>query len=161
MISDSLWNNYMSEINQAKQSNLVERITNKLKVKSVRTQAQRWDDINEVNYTVRDGYNMEVSIMIFDVICAVTGVINFDNAIRAIRVIKNFVPTPVKAKLPKPVIKSPKPSPKPKAKVVNFKLECKECKDVKDIRHDFYKGRRICKSCYSKQVVNKRKGMIS
>jgi len=147
----------MSEINQAKQSNLVERITNKLKVKSVRTQAQRWDDINEVNYTVRDGYNMEVSIMIFDVICAVTGVINFDNAIRAIRVIKNFVPTPVKAKLPKPVIKSPKPSPKPKAKVVNFKLECKECKDVKDIRHDFYKGRRICKSCYSKQVINRRK----
>ena len=157
-MNNNMFDDMMFGLNQAKTSNLAER---KLplkgqKMKSIRTNALRWDDTNQVNYSVHDGYNMEVSVMIFDVICAVTGVINYDNAIRAIRVIKNFVAEPVKFKVLKPKIK-PIIVKKIKPKVVNFQLECKTCKDVKDVRYDFYKGRLECKECYKQSVIQKRR----
>ena len=157
---------------QRKQAMSAPRVRPKVgyKCKSIRTQSCKFDQDKYAatgvrsNYMINDGYNMEVSVMLFDIICCVTGVVNFNNAYRTIRVMRNFdgcgdhdlnkLPPmdhcyPAKKKLGRP----PKPS-----KVVNFQLECSHCNDVKDIRYDFYKHQTsICKSCYIKRVINKRK----
>ena len=144
----------------------------KPKMKTVRTFKWQFDPESFAKngkegstYPVYGGYNRELSVLLFDVICAVTHSITFNNAVQTIAIMKNYIPNKLKSMNQKPIkyekpTKRSKPTPKlpgrPKQIVIDFQIECKECKDVKDIRTDFYKGRLVCKSCYSKQVVKAR-----
>ena len=142
-------------------------------MKSIRTHNWQFDpelykvtkDITSSTYSTPDGFNKEISVMIFDIICAITKSVTFDNAVQTIAIMKNYIFNKLKSMNQKPIkyekpTKRSKPTPKlpgrPKQIVIDFQIECKECKDVKDIRTDFYKGRLVCKSCYSKQVVKAR-----
>jgi hypothetical protein len=98
-------------------------------------------------YGVYDGYNTDVSKLLFHVICAITGERNEWNNDLAIHVIKHFVPEPVEQ--PKPI--TPEPIP------VKHQRVCKYCNTTRDIRKDFYKNRIKCKKCVVKQIIEKRK----
>jgi hypothetical protein len=165
MTVESMWAENQFSIQQNVASNMAdrERPTSGQKMKSIRTQACKFDKDKykdtgiRSNYMINDGYNMEVSVMMFDIICAITGVVNFNNAIRAISVIRNFPeqPKPIKHQIapeqPEPIVEYNNPKP-------HFKIECGVCKDVKDIRYDFYKNRKlICKSCYISRQIQRRK----
>jgi len=125
--------------------------TIKPKMKSVRTNKWILDpekykenkDVSSSTYPVYGGYNKELSVLLFDVICAVTHSITFDNAVQTIAIMKNYIPKIIKPKRPK--VDKPVPE--------QFQLVCHTCSTIRDIRHDFYKGRLICKPCFSKQVT--------
>ena len=151
MFSKIMHDNWIDSI-----SGKVDRIKSIIptKMKTVRTFQWKIDPemyanngIEGATYPVYDGYNKELSVLLFDLVCHLTGSITFDNAIHTIQIMKNYIPKPIKPKKPK----IDKPIPK------QFQINCNKCNTVKDIRVDFYKGRLICKKCFSKQVVNRRK----
>ena len=156
-MQDNMFTDMMYQAFQGSMSGNAERTIPKIKprMKSIRTHSWQFDpelykvtkDITSSTYSTPDGYNKEISVMIFDIICAITKSVTFDNAVQTISIIKNYVPKSIKPKKPK-VIK-----PVPEA----FQINCNRCNTVKDIRTDFYKGRLICKSCFSKQVVSNRR----
>ena len=122
------------------------------KMKTIRTFQWKFDpemyaSQGSGQYPVYDGYNKELSVLLFDIICAMTGSINFDNAVHTIQVMKNYIPKAIKSKKPK----ANKPIPE------QFQLVCNTCNNIKDVRIDFYKNRLICKKCFSKKVVSKRR----
>jgi len=151
---DNMFTEIMFSNIQQNISLLIERILpeTKPKVKTVRTFMGKFDPemyklTGDGQYRVYDGYNRELSVLLFDVICAITGSITFDNAIHTIRIMKNYIPKsrPIKPEKPKPILEE-------------FKTVCAICNEVKDTRTDFYKGRGFltCKKCFSNQVVKRR-----
>jgi len=149
MITEIMFSNIQQNI-----SLLIERILpeTKPKIKTVRTFMGKFDPemyklTGDGQYRVYDGYNRELSVLLFDIICAMTGSINFDNAVHTIQVMKNYIPKAIKSKKPK----ANKPIPE------QFQLVCNTCNNIKDVRIDFYKNRLICKKCFSKKVVSKRR----
>ena len=153
---DNMFSEMMYQAFQGSMSGNAERIIPKIKpkMKSIRTHNWQFDpelykvtkDITSSTYSTPDGYNKEISVMIFDIICAITKSVTFDNAVQTISIIKNYVPKPINAK--KPIMDKPVPE--------AFQINCNKCNTVKDIRSDFYKGRLICKKCFSEQVVKAR-----
>ena len=156
-MQDNMFADMMYQAFQGSMSGSAERIIPKIKpkMKSIRTHNWQFDpelykvtkDITSSTYSTPDGYNKEISVMIFDIICAITKSVTFDNAVQTIQIMKNYVPKLIKPKKPK--VDKPVPE--------AFQINCNRCNEIKDIRKDFYKGRLICKSCYSKQVVNNRR----
>ena len=154
---DNMFNEMMYQAFQDSMSGSAERIIPKIKpkMKSIRTHNWQFDpelykvtkDITSSTYSTPDGFNKEISVMIFDIICAITKSVTFDNAVQTISIIKNYVPKPIKLKQPKVDKIVPEA----------FQITCNKCNVIKDIRTDFYKGRLVCKSCFSKQVVKARK----
>ena len=153
---DNMFNEMMYQAFQGNMSSNAERTLPaiKTKMKSVRTNKWILDseiysetkDVSSSTYPVYDGYNKELSVMIFDIVCAITGSITFNNAVHAVQIMKNYIPKKIKPKK----IKANKPVPEA------FQITCNKCNTVKDIRVDFYKGRLICKKCFSKQVIKNR-----
>jgi len=174
-MDNNMFSEMMFAVLQSNISDLVERIIpDKLpKMKSIRTHEWVMDkeiyaetqDVALSMYCIHDGYNMEVSKLFVQVMNHINESCTNQNVKWAFDVMKNYIPNKLKSMNQKPIkyekpTKRSKPTPKlpgrPKQIVIDFQIECKECKDVKDIRTDFYKGRLVCKSCYSKQVVKAR-----
>jgi len=157
IMQDNMFSEMMYQAFQGSMSGSAERTIPKIKPKMKSIRTNKWildtklyaenKDVTSSTYPVYGGYNKELSVMLFDVICAITGSITFDNAVQTIQIMKNYVPKLIKPKKPK--VDKPVPE--------QFQLVCHTCTIVRDIRHDFYKGRLICKSCFSKQVVAARK----
>ena len=153
---DNMFADMMFTVLQSNMSDLVERIIpDKLpKMKSVRTHEWIMDkelyaqtgDVASSMYPIPDGYNMEVSKLFVQVVNCINKSITNQNVKWAFDIIANYVPKPIKPKKPKVVKQVPEA----------FQINCNKCNTVKDIRVDFYKGRLICKKCFSKQVVKAR-----
>ena len=167
IFADMMFSNIQQNI-----SLLVERILPEVrtKMKSVRTHEWILDpelykhsqDVSGSMYATHDGYNREVCELLVEVINSITdipkGRSDEQNVKWTIFIIGSYIPKVIKQK-PKPeVIKTEKPQPTiDKFVPTEFQLVCKACNYVRDTRDDFYNRRRVCKDCYSKQVVQRRK----
>ena len=156
MFAEMMFGNIQQNI-----SLLVERILpdSKIKMKSIRTHEWILDkelysqsqDVASSMYAVHDGYNREVCELLVQIVNCVTdvprGKSDNQNVIWVFNIIGNYIP--------KPVLIEPE-KPKPKFVPVEFQLVCKTCNYIKDTRTDFYEKRRVCKKCFSKQVIRRR-----
>jgi len=138
---------------------LVERILpdSKTKMKSIRThewvldkeQYSQSQDVASSMYAVHDGYNREVCELLIQIVNCVTdvpkGKSDEQNVIWTFNIIGSYIPKPIEPEKPKPKIIKPE-----------FQRVCKSCNYVRDARTDFYEKRRVCKKCFSKQVMRRR-----
>ena len=167
MFAEMMFGNIQQNI-----SLLVERILpdSKIKMKSIRTHEWLLDkelysqsqDVASSMYAVHDGYNREVCELLVQIVNCVTdvpkGKSDNQNVIWVFNIIGSYIPKPVLIKPEKPKPKIIKPPPKiDKFVPAEFQLVCKACNYVRDTRIDFYEKRRVCKKCYSKQVMRRRK----
>ena len=154
---------------------LVERILPDIetKMKSIRTHEWILDkelysqsqDVASSMYAVHDGYNREVCELLIQIVNFVTdvpkGKSDEQNVIWAFNIIGSYIPRPVSVEPEKPKPEKPKivkPAPKiDKFVPAEFQLVCKMCNYIRDTRTDFYEKRLVCKECYSKQVMRRRK----
>ena len=152
-MDNNMFSEMMFAVLQSNISDLVERIIpDKLpKMKSIRTHEWVMDkeiyaetqDVALSMYCIHDGYNMEVSKLFVQVMNHINESCTNQNVKWAFDVMKNYIPKIIKPKRPK--VDKPVPE--------QFQLVCHTCSTIRDIRHDFYKGRLICKPCFSKQVT--------
>ena len=166
IFSEMMFSNIQQNI-----SALVERILpeTKTKMKSIRTHQWVLDtklygqsqDVASSMYGVHDGYNREACELLSQIINFITdvpkGMSDEQNVIWAFNKIGSYIPKPVviKPEIIKPKIVKPAPI-IDKLVPDEFQLICKACNYVRDSRTDFYEKRRVCKKCYSKQVVKRR-----
>ncbi len=61
----------------------------KKRFKSVRTLEYNGYFNSEFSYS-KNGFNVEFSVLIFDIVCALSGTITFQNAIWAVEIMKNY-----------------------------------------------------------------------
>ncbi|HUX79901.1 MAG TPA: hypothetical protein VMW10_09190 [Alphaproteobacteria bacterium] len=152
-------------------SELVERILPEVrtKMKSIRTHEWVLDtelykqskDGPGSMYPVHRGYNREACELLVQVINFITdipkGRADEQNVKWTIFIINSYIPKVIKQKPQPKIIKPEKPQPKvDKFVPTEVQFVCKACNYIRDTRSDFYKGRRVCKDCYSKQVVKRR-----
>jgi len=166
MFAEVMFSNIQQNI-----STLVERILpeTKPKMKSIRTHQWVLDtnlysqsqDISSSMYGIHDGYNREACELLIQIINLITdvpkGKSDEQNVIWAFSIIGSYIPKPIPVgpEIIKPKIV--KPTPKiDKFVLGEFQLVCKTCNYVRDARTDFYEKRKVCKKCYSKQVVKRR-----
>jgi len=156
---------------QQNMSALVERILPEtmVKMKSIRTHQWVLDkklytqtqDVPSSMYGVHDGYNREACELLIQIINCVTdvpkGMSDEQNVMWAFNIISSYIPKPipVEPKIVKPKIVKPQPL-VDKLVPTEHQLVCKSCNYVRDTRTDFYEKRKVCKKCYSQQIVKRR-----